>query len=380
MSYNVTEIGEGAFKDNNLLVSIDLLPEVGHITVIGARAFKNCTNLFEIVLPVGLTTIEAEAFSGCNLTKITIPASVTSIGENAFAFCSGLTIDLSDIPDNITSTDIGTNAFNNVHLTATLTDTESGNALERLSSVFDGYDVEANFTRGFSNGVASTVCLPFDFTPTGGTYYTFDSVDENWTTVTMKTAEPDNHATTDDNGHLQANTPYLFMPTADGQVDFTGIITNVASSYTAGTTTPDGSPWTFTGTYVEKRWDVNDNNTERRIFGFATGQGYEGTVASTAAGEFIRLNSGGIKPFRAYLEYTGTLQARTRGEGGLPETMTVRLVNANGEIQGIGEIRLDTGEVTFDSNAWYDLNGRRLEGKPSEKGIYINGGRKVVIK
>ena len=175
----------------------------------------------------------------------------------------------------------------------------------------------------------------------------------------------------------QANTPYLFMPAATGEQTFSGTATS--GETTAGTTTV--APWTFTGTYEEKRWDATHHTDEiGRIFGFATGQGYEGTAASTAAGEFIRLNSGGIKPFRAYLEYTGSLQARTRGEGGLPETMTVRLVNANGEIQGIGEIRLSTGEVTFDSRAWFDLNGRRLEGKPSEKGIYINGGRKVVIK
>ena len=373
VSYNVTEIGEGAFEGNTVLDVINTYNSI--ITVIRARAFMNCSNLSKIDgIHANLTTIEAEAFSGSGLTEFTFPECLTTIQDNAFSNCGRLTIDLSDIPTSVTS--IGTNAFNNVHLTATLTDTESGNALERLSSVFDGYDVEANFTRGFSNGVASTVCLPFDFTPTGGTYYTFDSVDENWTTVTMKTAEPDNRATTDDNGHLQANTPYLFMPAATGEQPFSGTVT--CGSTTADVTTV--GDWTFTGTYEEKRWDVNDNNTERRIFGFATGQGYEGTAASTAAGEFIRLNSGGIKPFRAYLEYTGSLQARTRGEGGLPETMTVRLVNANGEIQGIGEIRLNTGEVTFDSRAWYDLNGRRLDGKPSEKGIYINGGRKVVIK
>ena len=49
-----------------------------------------------------------------------------------------------------------------------------------------------------------------------------------------------------------------------------------------------------------------------------------------------------------------------------------------GDIDGIGEIRLSTGEVTFDPNVWYDLNGRRLDGKPTQKGIYINGGHKVV--
>ena len=44
-----------------------------------------------ITLPEGLTSIEDEAFSGCNLTSITIPESVTSIGKSAFDICSGLT-------------------------------------------------------------------------------------------------------------------------------------------------------------------------------------------------------------------------------------------------------------------------------------------------
>ena len=30
--------------------------------------------------------------------------------------------------------------------------------------------------------------------------------------------------------------------------------------------------------------------------------------------------------------------------------------------------------------AWYSLDGRRLEGKPSQRGIYVNNGRKIVIK
>ena len=177
---------------------------------------------------------------------------------------------------------------------------------------------------------------------------------------------------------LTADKPYLYMPTADGEASFTGLIETVATSYAAGAATV--GDWTFTGTYEEKRWDSTHNTSEiGSIFGFATGQGYEGTAASTAAGVFIRLNSGGIKPFRAYLKFTGAL-ARTRSEVELPERMTVRLVDGNGETQAIGEINVRTGEVTFDSRAWYDLSGRRLDGKPSTKGIYINGGRKVVIK
>ena len=31
-------------------------------------------------------------------------------------------------------------------------------------------------------------------------------------------------------------------------------------------------------------------------------------------------------------------------------------------------------------DAWYSLDGRKLDGKPTQNGMYIHGGRKVVIK
>ena len=40
---------------------------------------------------------------------------------------------------------------------------------------------------------------------------------------------------------------------------------------------------------------------------------------------------------------------------------------------------IDNGQLTID-NSWYDLSGRRLDAKPTTKGVYVNSGRKVVIK
>jgi len=31
-------------------------------------------------------------------------------------------------------------------------------------------------------------------------------------------------------------------------------------------------------------------------------------------------------------------------------------------------------------DVWYDLSGRRLEMKPATKSVYINNGKKVVVK
>ena len=334
--------------------------------------------------------IEEETFSGSGLTDFTFPEGLTTIRDNAFSNCGRLTIDLSDIPTSVTS--IGTNAFNNVHLTATLTDTESGNALERLSSVFDGYDVDASFSRGFSNGVASTVCLPFDLSSdqvtAAGKFYTFVGVtydDTGGWVATMIDQSPEA-------GNLlsatEANKPYLFMPNATGDVTFTGTIASVPAEITAGSTTSTDNYWTFQGTY--SRLTYSDNLTGQHIFGFAastTAEDKEKGQDAVTAGEFVKAIDGAYFPaFRAYLAYTGTeeslkkARATRGGETGIPEYITVRLIGKSGEIDGIGEIRLSTGEVTFDPNAWYDLNGHRLAEKPTQRGIYINNGRKVAIK
>ena len=48
---------------------------------------------------------------------------------------------------------------------------------------------------------------------------------------------------------------------------------------------------------------------------------------------------------------------------------------------GIGEVRsgeVRSGEVK--SEKWYSLDGRRLQGEPSQKGLYIKNGKKVIIR
>jgi hypothetical protein len=47
------------------------------------------------------------------------------------------------------------------------------------------------------------------------------------------------------------------------------------------------------------------------------------------------------------------------------------------ETTGIREVK-EVREVK--DNSWYSLDGRRLTGKPSRAGVYINNGKKIVIK
>ena len=53
----------------------------------------------------------------------------------------------------------------------------------------------------------------------------------------------------------------------------------------------------------------------------------------------------------------------------------------DGEATGIREIdNLTIDDLRFAAAGWYDLHGRKLSGRPSVPGIYVNNGRVVVIK
>ena len=96
-----------------------------------------------------------------------------------------------------------------------------------------------------------------------------------------------------------------------------------------------------------------------------------------------------IRPTSCYLKWVepqtdyAPARALTRSAAAteeLPQSITVKLISASGETTAIGTLDTKTGEMTFDSEAWYTLDGVRLSGKPSKSGLYINNGRKVIIK
>ena len=252
------------------------------------------------------------------------------------------------------------------------------------------------YNRPFNTAQAATVILPFNYIcngSEGGKFYGFKEVvyDEGlhkWVCTMQEPGEEgSNNVTT-----LTANTPYVFMP-SDTKMKFPNI-----SSMTGGvvtllsTTANDGlyggattdAAWNFHGTYKGKSWAVASND-----YGFAARSGTEaGGAATVEAGQFVRFTTNAfIKPMRCYLSYVGTSApaparglTRAAATDDLPQSITVRLVSRSGETTAIGTLDTKTGKMTFDSEAWYTLDGVRLSGKPSTKGIYINNGRKIVIK
>lgn len=242
-------------------------------------------------------------------------------------------------------------------------------------------DKEVCFTRSFTGGQASTICLPFDFTPDAGigTFYTLFAIDKETTpywTVTMQEAT----TTTP----LAANTPYLFKATNTGALNFSGTVSSVGTEMKSDDVDDpvvSGGKWNLIGTYSNISWTSEGPNAADlgSVYGFAAKDYGE----EVQAGDFVKAASGaGIPPFRAYLKYTApSSPARpvTRGAADeLPARITVRLIDANGETTAIGTMDTKTGEISFDG--WYTLDGIRLNGKPSAKGVYVNNGKKIVIK
>ncbi len=252
--------------------------------------------------------------------------------------------------------------------TVELTDGEAPSAL----SSYTGKTVDVTYKRPFTAGKASTVCLPFEYVKKSGEkFYAFTGVNKDGDDYVAEMTEVE--AAT-----LTANTPYLFMPSTTGDVDFSGTYT-IPAAIEAGETTSDD--WTFTGTYETKEWEEAPTG----IYGFSA----QDTEDGISQGQFVKVGKYVfIKPMRAYLMYKGGAEnyaavrmkapARGANEEMLPETISVRLIDADGEVSAIGTLNTVTGKVSLDG--WYTLSGKRLMGQPTQKGIYVNNGKKVIIK
>ena len=272
------------------------------------------------------------------------------------------------------------------------------------------------YNRSFTAGKPMTVMLPFDFTRNritlagsnenpSGKFYEFKGIEENqdhkWVAVMIEAGETLSNEVVENT--LQANHPYLYVP-GESTEHWAMYVSGGFSIFTEGNeggeketeyNYGDGMPWNhwmFKGTYQPRYWSENEHVEEvGKVYGFAGAskevQGVYDNTITVEAGEFVRAKIGAkIRPTSCYLEWVepqaNNARALTRGAAAedveLPQRITVKLVSASGETTSIGEIDTKTGEVSLDG--WYTLDGVRLSGKPTKKGLYINNGRKVVIE
>lgn len=229
---------------------------------------------------------------------------------------------------------------------------------EPVPSILSG---KVFFYREFTGGKASTICLPFAYTPknSDGAFYTFDGIKKNGTTyeatMTVVTSTP-----------LSPNMPYLFVSAGNNTIK--PVLFHGTAAYDATKLTDTKTPWTFIGTYSPLNYGTG--LFSEPVYGFAAK-----AKGDVIAGEFVIAAEGASIPaMRCFLKYG--LQSGTRGEAEeLPDHIAVKLV---GDPTSIGTLNTQTGEVTFDG--WYSLDGQRFNTKPTKKGLYIYKGIKVTIK
>ena len=233
------------------------------------------------------------------------------------------------------------------------------------------------FDRAFTVGATSTIMLPFSIATSkvsGGKFYEFADLQKNEETgrwaASVKPPEQ---------SELQANKPYLFIPEETSIVFNLGgepvsLNTSVMNPSTSGN-------WSFKGVY-EKTVFTEEHPELGKAYGFAA-ENKDGFKL----GQFVKFGSGAwLRPFRAYLAYneSGALAKSTRSvraslvNGELPETIDVEIQDGTTRVIGGGTLNTRTGEIKMDR--WYDMNGRRLNSKPTTRGTYYHNGKRIVVR
>ena len=337
LNTNSVESMRSMFEGCPELTSLDLSSfNTSNVTDMNSM-FSGCTKLETIYVSRGWTT---DKVSGTN-------------GNNMFKSCSNL----RGSQGSTLSTYNGYNV-DYAHIDATnypgyLTERNSiirlGNNIDNSSIVtaFDGLmnaKVEL-IGRTLNKDKWNTLCVPFDISDpttvfgTGVKVKTLSGYTNDGTTVTI--------SFTDANS-IEAGKPYIVMPTTNitnpvfNDVTINNIMQDVIISNAA----------TFKGNYAPVPLSANDT---KKLF-LANNMLYYPTGSVT------------VKPFRAYFELTSDVPTAS----GAPN-----LVIDFGETTGVGELRTENRRI---ENSFYDLQGRRLNGKPTQKGIYIHHGKKEVLK
>lgn len=173
---------------------------------------------------------------------------------------------------------------------------------------------------------------------------------------------------------IEANKPYLVeVSRSTPALEFNkgdGFYTIQPTGDNEHSTTLENSCWTFTGSYAKKTWEAAPAN----VYGYAAASGDE-----YEAGQFVKVGHDvTLPPLRAYLTCTrrGLSKSSTDDVSNLPDVINVRLLGKSGETLSIGTMNTRTGEIQM-QDRYYDLKGRKLNGKPQNKIMYVN---KKVIK
>ncbi|MBR5715579.1 MAG: chitobiase/beta-hexosaminidase C-terminal domain-containing protein [Bacteroidales bacterium] len=226
----------------------------------------------------------------------------------------------------------------------------------------------------------NTLCLPFSLsslanTPLdGATVKTLESTAFANGILTLNFTDDAENLT-----QIEAGVPYIVKwvsgdPVTDPNFE------NVTISNTLSPVTTDEV--SFSGLYSPLTVG-KEKPTENTSSGTSTEEDYsDRTVLYLGADNTLYYPSEAmtIGAFRAFFQLQGDLIAGNPVEGGETGGQQVRSFKLNfGDETGISEVS-DRSNYSERTEGWYTLDGRRLNGKPSQCGIFIYKGVKVVIQ
>ena len=154
-------------------------------------------------------------------------------------------------------------------------------------------------------------------------------------------------------GALPANKPFLVQPAEDKNLN-TVTFENKKIEYSAEPVAEDAANHSLIGVYTMGKKVSSADKTEY-YYNVTEKKFVNGGTKGTA-----------INPMRAYLKDNSTVGVRT-----------FTIEEPNGQTTVITNVNT---EAEFNTNEVYDIRGMKMQGVPTEKGIYIINGKKVVIK
>lgn len=163
---------------------------------------------------------------------------------------------------------------------------------------------------------------------------------------------------------IEANRPYLIcMPNNTVYPSVYNQAGNITFSAT-NVTVPATSEQSASGAGVTLRPAFQEVAQSSSVYALNVGE----ARGSSPEGSVFERNYRAIRPFQAYTTHSSGTRFITLQSLGL----------GGDDTTGIEAI--DTEEADDGNATWHTLDGRRLEGKPTKKGVYIKDGRKYIIK
>lgn len=342
-TYDVVAIYDYAFTNSHNLTTVTI-PE--GVQLIGEMAFRGCTSLTAVTMPSTLAYIQPGAFQYCwDITSIDLPAGLNLIGDKAFYGCDNLTTVNSYVASPVEIEAYTFTNRNNATLYVPMGSKDGYLVAEywkQFLRIVEMSDItEVQLTVGAAGVATFASDYPLDFSGiTGIKAYIANAFNPRTGKLVLTRVD-----------YVPAGTG-LYIKGQKGTYDIpiqstTNYVINMLVAVTKATT-------------------VAPETDEYTNFILANGE--------YGVGFYTLSQEGTIAAGKAYLQLP-TMQ--------VPNMVgPVALEFDDEETTGIDDMEAQTSGVDpqFTNTEWYTLDGQLLNGKPTQKGVYIVNGRKVIVK